>query len=301
MSSTSRPAFGPAQIFTVVLIGVLWGLNWPAVKVMLIDLPPLSIRAFGFPMAALILALICRARNLPLMPQRRDWPALILTGLFLIFGFNVLTTFGQLLTQASRAAIIAYTMPAMTVVLAAVFLGERLSWQRGLALLAGMAGLLVLASEDFASLLDNPDGMVVMLLAALSWAVGNILLKARQWSLQPLALTSWFFAVSAIVIWPLVLVFEPVSKQSWPGTTVMWILLYHVIGPMSICYALWTVLISRLPAGIVALSALTAPLVGVISSMWLLGEAASTQKLISLGLVLASIILTFKSAERRDS
>lgn len=300
LDTSPERRFGITHILIVLLIGFLWGINWPAVKVMLTELPPLSVRAFAFPLAALCLAVLAHVIKQPLKPARRDWMPLFLTGFFLVFGFNMLTTFGQLMTETSRAAIIAYTMPAMTVVLAALFLGERLSRRGVLALLAGSLGLIVLAAEDFAGLFENPSGALVMLFAALSWAVGNILLKARQWSLSSLGLTFWFFVVAAFCSWPLVLIFEPLSDQTWPGSRVLWILAYHVAGPMSLCYALWTIMIARLPAGVVALSALFAPVVGVGSSMWLLGDTVTWQKLMSLGLVLVSIALTFSTTNRRS-
>ena len=193
----------------IVMIGILWGLNWPVVKFMLSEMPPLTIRAAAFPLAALLLALIARMAGHALRPSKSDVVPIVLTGLFLVFGFNVLTTFGQLMTETSRAAIIAYTMPALTAVLAVVFLRERLAWRIMAALVIGMAALAVLISEDVGAVASGPEGPTIMLLAALSWSLGNVALKSRSWSLSPLALTVWFFVVSSLACWPLMLMFEP--------------------------------------------------------------------------------------------
>ena len=77
-----------APLLTVALIGLLWGLNWPAVKYMLTEMPPLTIRATAFPMAAILLALIASARGERLWPKPREWGPIIVTGLLVIFGFN---------------------------------------------------------------------------------------------------------------------------------------------------------------------------------------------------------------------
>ncbi len=278
-------------ILTVVLIGLFWGLNWPAVKYMLTEMPPMTIRAAAFPVAALCLAAIAWWRGERLRPERAEIGPIIITGLLVVCGFNVLTALGQVLTETSKAAIIAYTMPALTAGLAALFLGERLGPTKLVALALGMAGLGVLASENVAALISNPLGPAIMLMAALSWALGNVALKSRQWKLSSLSLTVWFFVASSAFVWPLVLIFEPPWQQSMPSAPVMLTLLYHALGPMVVCYALWTALVGRLPASVAAITSLLAPVVGVISSMILLGDAVTWQKLVSLAMILVSIKL----------
>lgn len=291
------PANG-GSLFIVVLIGLLWGLNWPAVKYMLTEIPPLTIRALAFPFAALLLASIARALGHTLRPAACDRVPILITGLLVVFGFNIFATFGQLHTETSKAAIIAYTMPAFTAVLAAIFLRERLDRRITIALAIGMMGLAVLAFEDVHELMANPLGPAIMLLAALSWALGNVALKLRTWSLSSLALTVWFFVVSSALCWPLVFVFEPPWNQSWPSTSVMWTLGYHVLGPMVVCYTCWTIMLARLPATVAAIATLVAPVVGVSSAVLLLGDVLTWQKVLSLLMVVASIGLTLRTAKR---
>jgi len=217
---------------------------------------------------------------------------MIRTGLFLVFGFNVLTSFGQLVTETSKAAIIAYTMPAMTAILAVVFLRERLDGRLILALMMGMTALIVLASENLVALISDPQGPAIMLLAALSWSIGNVSLKARAWSLPPLALIIWFFAFSSLAVWPLVFLFEPPWEQSWPSTPVLLCMVYHVLGPMVVCYLLWTIALNRLPATIASIATLTAPITGVSSSIIILGDPLTWEKTVALSLVVMSIAAT---------
>jgi drug/metabolite transporter (DMT)-like permease len=281
-----------APILTVLLIGLLWGLNWPAVKFMLTEMPPLTIRAVALSFAAFVLAVLLKMKGQHLRLEPGDRLPMVMTGLLVVFGFNVFTALGQLLTETSKAAIIAFTMPAFTAVFAAIFLGERLGARGLIALAIGMAGLDVLASEDISALVAKPLGPVVMLLAALSWALGTVALKARAWSLPPLALTVWFFAVSSVACWPLVLVFEPPWHQSWPTAPVLWTLGYHTLGPMVVCYALWTTMVGRISATIAAIATLMVPIVGVASAVILLGDPMTWQKFLSLSMILTSIFMT---------
>jgi len=275
----------------VALIGLLWGLNWPAVKFMLSELPPLTLRAFGFTAAAFALMAIAGASGQRLKPAPGELTSLILTSLFILFGFNMLTVLGQLFTPASKAAIIAYSMPAMTAVLSAVFLGEVLDKWRVLAVFIGLTGLGVLASADLAALLASPLGPVIMLGSALSWSIGNILMQMRHWTLAPLARAAWFFTFAAGLTWPLVAIFEPITEFSTPSPAILWTFGFHVCGPMVACYVMWTILLGRLSATVAAISTLIAPVVGVLSSVVLLNEDLSWYTTLALGLIVASIAM----------
>jgi len=292
---------GYSSIMIVVLIGLLWGLNWPAVKFMLTEMPPLTIRAIAFLFAATILAFIVYVRGQKLLPATRDVLPIVITGLLIIFGFNILTAFGQMVTETSKAAIIAFTMPALTAIFASVVLGEDLEARHIVALVLGMAGIGVLASENFGALLRDPTGPAIMFFAAFTWALGNVALKSRTWSLSALPLTVWFLAVSSIVCWPLVLLFEPPWEQSVPSVSVLLILLYHTVGPMIVCYTLWTILVDRLPATVAAIATLLTPIVGVSSAVILLGDQLTWQKIAALSLILVSISMTLAKRSETDS
>ncbi|MFV0474545.1 MAG: DMT family transporter [Pikeienuella sp.] len=287
---TARAGF--TTILAVCLVGLLWGLNWPIVKFMLTEIPPITLRAVALSSAAIVLALLARAEGRGLRPEPEEiWP-IIRTGLFMVCGFNLLTAIGQTMTETSRAAIIAYTMPAMTAALAAVFLKERLSARLLAALAVGLAGLAVLASENFAALARDPLGAVIMFGAALCWALGNVSQKSRAWTLSPLALTTWYFGISAVICLALAFALEPPWRQQWPGAPVVWTMVFHIIGPMVTAYSLWTLLLGRLPAAVAAITTLSAPVVGVVSSILLLGDEATWQKGVALVLVVLSILMT---------
>ncbi|MFX0542411.1 DMT family transporter [Roseovarius sp. S4756] len=291
----------PFTLAMVALVGILWGLNWPAVKFMLRELPPFTLRAGGFTGGTIVLFCIVKALGQRLKPAPKEAGAIAVAGLFVVFGFNITTALGQTLTEASRAAIIAYTMPAMTAVLAAIFLKQHLSARHIAAVLIGMAGLAVLASVDFTALVAAPAGALLMLAAALSWSIGNVLVQARAWSLTPLALTFWFFAVSTALAWPLALWLEPAGTVPWPSAATWLVFAFHVAGPMVTCYFLWSVLLRRLPAAVAAISILTAPTVGVISAVLLLGEPLSWQKIVALGLIVLSIGITLLARPKRPA
>ena len=283
-----------------LLIGFLWGLNWPAVKFLLTEIPPLTIRAISFTAAACILSAIVRFLKQPLSLQKNEVLPTALVGLFLIFGFNVLTTFGQMLLETSKATIIAYTMPSLTAILAAVYLRERIGLGVLAALILAMGGLIILASDDFLALITNPLGPTIMILAALSWAIGNVGLKSRTWRLTPLALTVWFFVFASLAVWPLVFIYEPLGTQNWPNIKLIGVIIFHILGPMITCYVVWALMIAKLPATVASISVLTAPVVGVLSSALILGDIFTWQKLLALAAIILSISMVTLQGDKKS-
>jgi drug/metabolite transporter (DMT)-like permease len=285
-------------IALVILIGLFWGLNWPAVKFILGEVPPWTLRAIGMSSGAVLLAGLAVAFGQSLRLPKEDRVRLVIAGLFSILGFNVLTAFGQLHTQTSTAAIIAFTMPMWTAILSILFLKERLNTRRTGSLLLGMSGLLVLVSEDLGGFLSQPIGPLFMLGAAVSWAAGTVALKSRQWSIKPIAQAAWMLGVSSPPAILAALTTEYQGNLVLPSMPVLLTMAYHVLLPMVFCYVAWSILVSRLPASVASMGTLLVPIVGVFSAGLILGEDLSLQKLAALALVLASIVLTFARVNR---
>lgn len=277
----------------VLTIGVLWGLNWPAVKYILGSVPPWTFRTLAFALGALLLATFARLNGEGLRVPPRDRAALVGAGLLTVFSFNILTAFGQLLTETSKAAIIAFTMPMWAALFSSLFLKEKLGINRLISLALGMGGLAVLLNSNGAEYLDRPAGFIVMLGAAISWAAGTVLLKGHAWSTGPLARSAWLVGISALPAAVGAILLEHPWTLSWPPFPVLLVFLYHVVGPVAVCYGVWTLLIVRLPASTAALGTLLVPVVGVLSSSLLLGDRLTAPKLTALALIVASVAIVF--------
>jgi len=277
----------------VMTIGILWGLNWPAVKFILGSVPPWTFRALAFTLGAILLAIIARRAGESLHVEAAERSPMMIASLLTVFGFNVFTAFGQLLTETSKAAIIAFTMPMWAALLAVIFLGEKFGLNRLASLLLGMAGLATLLAADARSFIDHPAGFLFMLGAAVSWAAGTVLLKARDWTIAPLARSAWLVGVSAIPAWAGAVLFEQPWTLGLPDASVLAVFAFHVVGPVALCYAAWVTLVSRLPASKAAIGTLLIPVVGVLSSSLLLGDVLTLDKIIALGLIVSSVALTF--------
>ncbi len=302
-SDTSRPGgtagggAGPAapvgagSLALLLAIGIFWGINWPAVRIILGEIPPWTLRTIGFTSGALLLFAIARLRGETLLPRAAELPRLTLAGLLTVFGFNALTAYGQLHTEASRAAIIAFTMPLWATLMSAVILGERLTIERVLALLAGLTGLSLLLGQDLLEVGRSPLGAILVLGAALSWAAGTVVLKGATWSLAPLATAAWLIAVSAPPVILLSLLFDRPWELTVSSPQVWVALAYHIALPMVFCHTAWVTIVARLAAPVAAIGTLLIPVVGVLSSALLVGEALTLRKIGALLLIVCAVAL----------
>ncbi|MDH3695250.1 MAG: DMT family transporter [Gammaproteobacteria bacterium] len=280
-------------LLLVLAIGVLWGLNWPAVKIILGEVPPLTLRAVGFSISAILLYLAARFMGQSLLPPPNERLPLAIAGWLTILGFNSLTAFGQLLTETSKAVIIAFTMPLWATLFAVVFLKEAFTWVRAASIAIGISGLYVLVSDDIGALIKAPVGPILILGAALSWAAGTVALKARKWTVQPLSSAAWMILCSVPLVLLAALIFETPENLVWPSTVVVWTFVYHIVFPTVVCYAVWASVVAKLPASIVAIGTLSIPITGVLSAGVILGDAFTATKIIALALIILSISLTF--------
>lgn len=243
------------------------------------DVPPFTLRAIGFTTGALLLLAWARWRRLPLAVPSKEWPWLVATGAFTILGFNLATAFGQLRMRTSQAAIIAFSMPCWALLLAWWLLSQSITRRQWSGLLCGQTGLLVLLGP--AALAGGSHGLVgplIMLGAALPWALGTVLIKRRGiWQSHAVVITGWQFALCAIPMIVMMVAVEPVpSPANWQTST--WLALgYHLLFSITIAQA--------------TISTLIIPTVGVSSAILLLSEPLSAKVFIALLLTLAAVAI----------
>jgi drug/metabolite transporter (DMT)-like permease len=284
------------------VLAFAWGLNWPAVKILLVTLPPFTMRVIGLGLAALLLAGLALARGMSLVPPRAHWAALALAGLLNVAAFNVCTAFAQLYTSASRAAVLTYTMPMMSALLAVVLLGERLSRRVRLALVCGSLGLALLAWPALSTLGTAGSGvsalgLVMPLAAALAWALGTVATKRWPLAGERIVHTAWQLAIGALVALAGALLAHERLPAQWPAAAIG-AMVFHVVIAIALGYLLWFVLLQRHGAAVSALTTLAVPVVGVLGAMALVGERPSAADWGGFTLVLAGATLILLPARR---
>lgn len=272
-------------------ITLFWGANWPAMKIAMIDIEPWAFRGLCLAVGALGMAATARAGGRSLYVPRSDILPLVVVSLLNVTGWQLASALGLAEMQAGRASIIAFTMPLWASLLGVLLLGERMTAARVAGLALGLAGMGALLASDVASVIAAPRGVLLMLLAALCWAGGTVMLKAVRWNLDTMQLAAWQLAIGSVpVILGAFVVGSPATILAVGWTTGL-AALYTCLIPMIWCHYAWYSVVSLFPANVAAIGTLAIPVVGVFSSALLLGEAVGPNELAALALVVAGLFL----------
>ncbi len=273
------------------LAALFWGFNWPAVKIVLDAMGPWTLRAVGLSLGAVLLALTTRLSGVSLAIPREHWRRVAVAGLFGVAGFNICAVFAQLSMPTSRAAILTFTMPLWAALFGWMFLDETLDRVRACALATGAAGLSILSVPFWPAIAagDVPFGLIYVLGAAITWAVGTVYLKKFPVAAPPLAVTTWQVVVAAVACTIGLALFEtPRMDLSSPRVAAAFA--YHVALPQSLSYALWFTLLRRVPATTASLGTLLVPIFGVIGAIVFLGDWPTPLDLIGFALILIAVV-----------
>jgi drug/metabolite transporter (DMT)-like permease len=154
----ARPAGRP--LLVLALLTVVWGLNWPVMKLGVsgppdapVSFPPLTFRALSMLIGVPVLALGLMALRVPLSLPRRDWAATLRLTASNMIVWHVLIILALPALSSGRAAILGYTMPVFAALWAVVLYGERPGLRQALSVAAAALGVALLLAP--AGLLDR--------------------------------------------------------------------------------------------------------------------------------------------------
>jgi drug/metabolite transporter (DMT)-like permease len=280
----------------LLLLGTVigWGLNWPAMKMVLGEVPPFSARSIAAVIGVALLALIALRRGESLAVPRALVPRLVLASALNVTGWMGLATFSLLWLAAGEATIICYTVPVWASVFGWLVLGEPITARRLLALAIGIAGLAVLLlGNGIEAGMETLPGVAFALSAAMLFALGTVITKRWPVALPPAALVAWQTGIGCAPLLACALLFERVEFGALSGNA--WLLLFYGgIGPLGLCYLAWFAALRRLPASAAAAGTLLTPVVGVATAALFLGEPLGVREVVALSLTIGGVVLAIR-------
>jgi O-acetylserine/cysteine efflux transporter len=283
----------PAHTALAILVAALWGIAFVVSKIGLAHFSPAQLTALRFLVAAVAVLWLPR----PKIP----WRSLLAIGLTLFTGQFLLQFFGMASGMpAGMTAVVVQTQALFTVGFAAVVMHDLPTGRQILGMLFTVAGLLTvgLTLNGTATAL----GFALTLASAISWAVGNVLIK-RAGPVDMLHLMVWAslipplpaLAMSAFLDGPGALV-DAVATAAWPALLAP---VYLGLVASVFAYAAWGTLLRRYSTGAVAPFALLAPCVGASVSAVVFGEAFSSAQVVGMGLLLVGVAIVALPSRRR--
>jgi len=273
------------------VLSIIWGYSWVLAKQALAYAPPFAFAAERCVGGALALLLAVRVMGRPLRPAAPG-PTLAI-GLMQVTGFMAFQTWALVEGGPGKTAVLVFTMPIWTLLIAWPILGERIRGKQWLAAMSTLTGLVLIIEpwDMHSSLLSKFLGVM----AALCWAIGTVLVKrlrSRQ-QVDLLSLTTWQMLLGAV---PLVLLalMIPERPTDW-SVPYIGILAFMSVISTAMCWWLWITILDRVPAWEASLSVLGTPVVAIVSSRLMMGEEFRFSEvtgilLIGGGLALLSLI-----------
>lgn len=280
-------------------ITVFWGINWPAMKIVVGEIPVWWFRSACLIVGAVGLLLIARLSGAGFYVPPQERGKLALCAVFNVIGWQLFSAYGLTLIASGRASVIAFTMPVWASILSSYFLGEPLTRGKIVGVVLGLAGLGALIGPDLVIVSASPLGAFYMLGAAVSWAIGTVLIKKFTWSVRTTTLIGWQLLGGAIPVTIGALLLEdfPVITDLQPATVVA--ILYVFALPILFCQWAYMYVVRIFPASIAAFGTLMIPVLGVFSGAVVLGETVGLRDFTGLVLILMALSAVLLLPARR--
>ena len=275
----------------MAILALIWGCNWPVLKLGVTEIPPLTFRSLTLPFAALGLLAVARLSGESIAIPRAWWGKVAALAFFNIAGWNGLVLFGVQQLPAGRSAILAYTMPVWATLVALMVLHEPLGRRKTIGLALGMAGMALLLGEDFALLRRSPFGAAMILGAAILWSVGTVLLRKWKPPIAQNALSGWMMLLGCAPLAVAAPFFDDAGLARFAHVSwrVWFAIGYNILLAGTVAHWAWFTLARTLPVAVSGLASLPVPVVGVFAGMIVLGERPGAAEWLALGFVLASL------------
>jgi drug/metabolite transporter (DMT)-like permease len=289
-------------ILALIVLMIVWGSTFVVTKAAAHDIPPLTLAALRFLVAAIVLIPIALSRGgLARLPKPVPWAALNLMAISGIAIFAVTFTYALVHGSASQGALIYALVPACVALAAVLFLGEKLSRQRIAGIVLSIFGvvLVAMAGERNAEAPHPVFGALWMLGAVIAWSAYTVFAKrlAQADFVVTIAIVSTLGAVMLLPLSAAELSMTPWSNpsiSSWTGV------LFLGIAASALAYIVYGFALRELDASLVGVYTNLDPIVGVLTAVLFLGEELYAGQIIGGLIAFAGMWLASKP-ERTDA
>jgi drug/metabolite transporter (DMT)-like permease len=300
--TTDRPAAprpgGPtatrlAGDLGMLIVCLIWGLNFSVTKLALQEIPPLPFTAIRFVGASLLLWLVLRIVEGPAPLPPGSLKKLVILGLVGNTCYQLVFTVGLARTTASNSALILSTVPTVVAVFAGALGLERITPRMGVGIALGTLGVgLVIATRGVAFDTRTLSGDLLTVIAVLCWAGYTLGLRRVPAGISPLRVTT----VTTIAGTPgLLLAGIPgLIRLRWGQVHAeAWLALgYAAVLSLVVAYLLWNRSVKAVGGTRTAIYMCITPLVAVTGAWLLLGERPHALQGVGAVLIVAGVLLT---------
>ena len=275
----------PRDLILALLVVTVWGVNFVAIRWGVDEVAPLLMTGLRYLLAAVPAVFFIRRPAVSL-------PILIGYGLAIgVAQFGLLFMAIKLGMPAGLSSLVMQLQAFFTMALAMLFLRERPSPLQWLGAGIAFAGIALIGTERLEGAALLP--LLMTIAAAFFWGVGNIVTK-KAGKVDMLAFVVWSALIPPLPMLALSLIFEPGAIPA-AAQSLTWFgggsLLFIAYASTLFGYGVWSMLLSRYPAGLVAPFSLLVPIAGMGSAALLLGETITLVEVLGSLLVFAGLLV----------
>jgi drug/metabolite transporter (DMT)-like permease len=280
----------PRSLLLLTFLTFAWGMNWPVMKIGVLHMPPLWFRGIGLVLGTLLLGLVLLIRGTSFRMPRGAFRQILLLSFPNVMVWYAVVTVAITMLPAGRAAILGFTMPVWSALIGVLIYREALDRRTAFGVACGVAAIALLVAGDWTALTGHPLGVLLMLIAACAWAWGTHLVKRSKIEMDTLMLTFWMMAFGCPVLLGASAIFEG-AHWGMP-TGIDWFpILYNAVIVLLIGNVIWFTVARTLPPTTAGLSSMLIPVVGVFSSMAVLGEKPLWRDFVALVLICLAVAI----------
>lgn len=282
-------------VLALFLLSLIWGYSWIVMKVALRYAGPFDLAALRSLFGAICLLLLLVVSGKPVRPARNA--ELFWLGVVQTAGYLILCTWALVEGGAGRTAVLVFTMPFWTVLLAWPLLGERIRGAQWLAVALAALGLILILEPWYWQ--GSALSKLLAIAAGVDWAISSIMVKRlrTRGQMDLLSLTTWQMIYGAV---PLLAIawLVPERPVQWSGEFMV-ALGFIAVFTMAAGWSLWLYVLNHLPAGAASMSMLAIPVVAIATSYLQLQEIPSSPEIAGMVCIAVALMLLSLRAIRQ--
>lgn len=267
-----------AEKYFFLIIGtpiIFWAFAFPLIKIGLEELSPINLTIMRLFVVCLIFLalLILQPKKLSKL-QKKDIPSLFLLGFLGVVVYHLALNYGELYVSAGAASLIIATIPLFVVILAVMFISEKITLNVMLGIIISLGGVIIISAfgnKDITLEIQYLSGAIAVLVAALVGAGYTVAGKKLLQRYSPLSLTIYVFLIGSLGLIPFISpsLFEEVVRMSPVGWGAV---LFLAFFPTVVSYTLWYVALEIKKASEISVYLYFTPVLSTIIAYFLLDE-----------------------------
>ncbi|MBN1121336.1 MAG: DMT family transporter [Anaerolineae bacterium] len=271
----------------LIITMLLWSSAFAGIRAGLAAYSPGHVALLRFLVASAVLIIYATITRLGL-PEWKDVPQIALLGFLGITVYHVALNYGEVSVTAGAASLLIGAVPAITALIATIFLKERLKVWGWVGIAVSFSGVALIALGEGEGFQFDP-GAGLILIAAIAtsiYFVGQKPLFERYSAMQMTCYTLWAGTLFMLVFLPGL----PQAISTAPINATLAIV-YLGIFPAAIAYLTWTIALSRIPASVVTSFLYVNPVLAILIAWVWIKEVPDPLSLVGGGLAIAGVVI----------